>query len=124
MLRSKQNLVSTGRRLVFVYDLVHTSSDSPVLAASSNSIIEQLGGIFSQWQDNIRTVFDIPKTLVCLFEHQYINADLCYDALKDSDRKIVKSMTFRYILRALNNGPVVPVDLALDLTGTLGGIMR
>lgn len=69
--------------MVLTYNLVHTTLGSKELAANSNTSMSKLRLLLSQWQENIAE-----PNLAFLLEHQYTDANLCYDGLKGHDQQV------------------------------------
>lgn len=83
--------MSSGQRLVLTYNLAHKSLASNEVMQTSGQEKTQLRELFSRSQDRFTDIGEI-KSLAYLFEHQYTDASLRYDTLKEHDRYVVSHL--------------------------------
>lgn len=76
--------ITSGRRLVLTYNLIHNTIDSKELNSRSDKGMAKLRAVFSRWKE----MQDAPKTLALLLDHQYTEASLCYAGVKGHDQHV------------------------------------
>ncbi len=78
--------VSSGRRLVLTYNLVHATLNPDVLAASSNKAMAKLDMLSSYWKGNVE---EETSALAYLLKVKLRDGSLSYDELKGQDLQVV-----------------------------------
>jgi hypothetical protein len=78
--------VSSGRRLVLTYNLVHATLNPDVLAASSNKSIAKLDMLFSYWKENVE---EETSALAYLLQVKLKDGNLSYNELQGQDLQVV-----------------------------------
>src|SRR3954452_10164895 len=81
--------VSSGRRLVLTYNLIHSNLGPDVLSAGSNRSMAKIETLFSYWNDNLK---EEPSRLYFLLEDRLHDENLSYDGLKGDDLQVVKHL--------------------------------
>ena len=85
--------ITSGYRLVLIYNLIHTAPWVPQLAASLGNEILELGDLLSQWKNSLKhSKAKCPKMLAYMLQHKYTDANLHYDYLKGKDRSKTQYM--------------------------------
>jgi hypothetical protein len=84
--------VTSGHRLVLIYNLVHDTFGTRELSATSNVTVAKLKSIFSFWKDKMENdpLLQAPLAFIC--EHQYTEVGFSQDALKGHDQDVVSHL--------------------------------
>ncbi|KAL8789139.1 MAG: hypothetical protein Q9195_006959 [Heterodermia aff. obscurata] len=79
--------VTSGYRLVVVYNLLQTSPGPMPTAAKMFGAQNELRGVLDGWHRGIKKGNeDVPQYLIYGFDHEYTEASLCLHSLKNLDR--------------------------------------
>jgi len=85
--------VTSGNRLVLIYNLVQTNSTMHTSASIITSLDGRLKAILSEWNLACNTVHEgFPRFLIYKLSHEYTKAALSFDFLKGSDNITVRQL--------------------------------
>ncbi|KAL5331156.1 hypothetical protein ACEPPN_000685 [Leptodophora sp. 'Broadleaf-Isolate-01'] len=79
--------VTSGRRLVLTYNLIHSTLGSTI-AGASNLGTAQLKSILGNWKTSLEKGARISTMLAYMLDHQYTESSMSFDGLKGHDRNI------------------------------------
>ncbi|KAG8980954.1 hypothetical protein FRB90_007373, partial [Tulasnella sp. 427] len=90
--------ITTGHRLVLLYDLVHTAKTPCPCLPSPAKAIDRVGKVLASWKKTSSNS-DAPRKIICLLDHRYSKANLIDSGMRGRDAyllSILKDATLKY----------------------------